>query len=434
MPPRRPVVLSAGLAAVLGLAACSGGGGGQDPAADGGSSGPVTLTMTFWGSEDRATRYTEALDLFESEHPDITVNETFAAWADYWPARATEAAGRALPDVIQSDVSYLQEYGGQGSFLDLAPYLEDGTIDLEGWDEKLVEAGTVDGRQVGIPTSTNTLAIFLNPDVAAAAGVPLPTGDLTWDDLHAFITEVSASGATTAEGQPLYGGPDTGANFEYFTLWMVQNGDGPFAEDGSPLFDEADIVEFLERTADLRASGSVFPAARATALAPKTGFGANEQAADFTWDNFLAQHTNDSGKTNLEMMPVPVADDGERHMFWKPSMLLSAGGNTEHPAEAAVLIDFLLTDPRVGEIFGTSKGVPADPEQRDAVVTEEGSIDAKVLAYEEAVADEVTADTPVYPEGIGTLTQTWTKLAEELNYGNITPEDFAAQFFAELQL
>lgn len=57
------------------------------------------------------------------------------------------------------------------------------------------------------------------------------------------------------------------------------------------------------------------------------------------------------------MLPIPSGENGPAQ-FWKPSMLLSASAKTEQPEAAAALIDFLINEPEVGAIFGTSKGVP----------------------------------------------------------------------------
>ena len=114
------------------------------------------------------------------------------------------------------------------------------------------------------------------------------------------------------------------------------------------------------------------------------------------------------------MAQIPSIEPGEKALFFKPSMLLSSGANTEYPEQAATLINFLLTDPEVGTIFGTSKGVPADADQRAAVDTTEGSVDAQVIAYEEKVAEQVTESTPIPVKGFGTIEAKWRTLAEEL--------------------
>ena len=81
-------------AAALTLASCAGDGGGSveyDPDAD------VTLTFAFWGNDDRAERYNQLIEAFQTDQPNITVNTTFTDFPSYWEKRQTEVAGGGLP-------------------------------------------------------------------------------------------------------------------------------------------------------------------------------------------------------------------------------------------------------------------------------------------------------------------------------------------------
>lgn len=437
---KRTLWKTAAVAAVaaLALTACSSGGSGStEPTASstGPDTSPVTLNFTWWGNDDRADRYNQALALFKEKYPYITVQTSFAAFPDYWTARSTEAAGRSLPDVMQFDLSYLREFNQNGQLLDLQQYVDNGTIDLSGFDETLTKAGVLDDKMIGIPTSTNTFAMFQNPNVIEQTGATFPDeAEYTWDEYNDFIKDVSSAGEKTPDGYGLYGAVDYTGTFWFFIQWLLQEGKTPFKDDGTFGFEEKDIVKFLDLTADLRKDKLVYPTDRNIALAPKGGFTVNETASEMSWDNFLAGYVADSGTQNLSMAQIPSVKPGEKHLFFKPSMLLSSGANTKHPEQAALLINFLLTDPEVGKIFGTSKGVPADADQRAAVDTTEGSVDAQVIAYEEKIADQVTESTPIPVKGFGTIEAKWKTLAEDLGYGNITPEDFASQWFAEAEM
>ncbi|GIG27843.1 ABC transporter substrate-binding protein [Cellulomonas marina] len=430
----RAGVAAAGL--VLALAACGGtsSADGSSPSAGGAgegatSAGPVTLDLVWWGNDDRAARYEEAVALFEEQHPDITVNTSFAAFSDYWTARSTESAARALPDVMQIDSTYLRQYVATGQLLDLTDLLGD-EIDTSGLQDTLLTEATLDGRTYAMPTATNMLAMFVNEDVLARTGVAAPPEGYTWEDLNAFIADVRASGATTDEGAALYGSADYTATFWFFLQWLVQQGVTPFTEDGGIGFDEDDVVEFLSLTDDLRADGALFPTERTVALAPLGGFTVNEVASEMSWDNFLAGYVADSGTENISMLPMPSGEDGPA--LFSRTFMMAAGANTEHPQEVAELLDFFLNEPEVGRIFGTSKGVPATAAQRDAM--ELAGVDAKVVAYEEQVADLVTEPAPLPVEGFGTLEAKWKSLGEELGYGSLTPEQFATKWFAEAEL
>ena len=427
---RRHFLRATGVAAAVALAlsACAGASGsesGSHAGASGPETGPVTITMTWWGNDDRAGRYKQALALFNKKYPNITVQTSFADYPSYWNARATEAAGRALPDVMQLDLPYLREYAANGHLLDLSGYVGDHTIDLSGFDKSLVGSGKIDGKQVAVPVGTNTLALLYNPNVPAQTGINPPAENYTWKDYNTLLAAVIDAGQKKADGHAIFGGVDyVQTTLWLFEQWFLQEGKTPFRDDGSFGFTQKDMKQFLNLTADLRKNDTLYPVERNVQLVPLSGFKVNESAADLTWDVLLAGYVADSGTANLTMMPIPSGSDGKKHMFFKPSMLLSAGANTKHPQAAAELIDFLLTDPEVGAIFGTSRGVPADKGQRDAMKVEKGSVDATVVAYEKAVSGYVTEPVPVRIKGFSSLEATYIRLGQDLAYGKITVDEF----------
>ena len=430
-------IAATGAALALALSACSGGGSSEDPTTGGGETGggatvdpneEITLNVTWWGNPDRADRYYQAIALFNEEYPNITIQPNFSAWPEYWTARATEAAGSSLPDVMQMDLAYISQFGTRGQLLDLSPYIG-GELDVSGMPEALLASGQIDGQTLGVATSTNTLALFYNPAVISQLGVDAPTADMTWEDYNAFLAEAAEAGAGL--DPILFGSADYTGVFWMFIQHMVQEGNEVFTPEGEIAFTEDDVREWLNQTSELRASAGLFPTDRAVQIAPLTGYTVNETATEFSWDNFLAGFLADSGAENIDMLPVPLGSDGERSMFQKPSMLLSGAANTEHPEAVAAFISFNMNNPEVGAIFGTSRGVPSTESARSNLAAE--GTDAEVIAYEDDHADDITASVPTLPEGFGTIEATWLRLAEELGYGTITVDEFVDQWFSEAQ-
>lgn len=418
---------AAAVAVALTLTACGGGAETTEPgsAEKVSTDEDITISLAWWGDDDRAAKYEKAVDLFEKAHPNITVQTQFQAWDDYWTARATEAAGGALPDVIQMDLSYLRQYGATGQLLDL-----DGqtgvNLNLDGIDDSLLASGQIDEGQYGVPTSTNTLATFYNADVLKQIGVePLAEG-YTWDDYTAWIEKVSEAGK--GEKPAIYGSGDYTGTFWFFLQWLIQQGVEPFTADGQLNFDETQMTEWLNQGQELRDSGAFFPIKRAKQLEPLSGFTKSEVAGESSWDNFLASYVAETGD-EIKMLPMPSGENGPQQ-FYKPSMLLSASAQSEQPEAAAALIDFLINDPEVGTIFGTSKGVPAVQAQIDAMDVEPGSVDEQVVQFEEDVADVVTESAPVPVEGFGEIEAEFKRLSEELQYGSLSVDEFVTQWFS----
>lgn len=394
--------------------------GGTEPAQD------VTLTLAWWGNDDRAQKYQESLKLFEAKYPNIKVQTSFTSFDDFWTARNTEAASGSLPDVMQMDRSFVRHYAQTGQLLDLNTQIG-GALDISAIDPSLLGTGQLGGKQYGIPTASNTLALFVNKDVTDKYGVEIPDEDYTWQDYNDFALELSKAGA--AQTPTVYGGGDYTGTFWLFIQWLIQQDIEPFTDDGQILFTPEHMLEFINLAAPLRPD-YVPTQERIIQLYPKGPFTALESASEFTWDNFLAGYVADTGADNFVMLPIPTGADGEKGQF-SNSFLISASAHTEHPEEAATLIDFMINEPEVGRIFGTSKGVPATAAQREAMILEEGSIDAQVVAYEERVAKFVTKSAPMPIQGFGSIEAEYKRLAEEFGFGLFDAEEFVRLWFAD---
>ncbi|GAB7192698.1 extracellular solute-binding protein [Kineococcus sp. NUM-3379] len=422
----RPLLAAAAIfcAASLGLTACGGGEAGE---ASGGTSekpsGPVEITYTWWGSQDRADRMQKAIAAFEKANPDIKVKPNFTDYEGYWQKRSTEAAGGGLPDVMQFDFSYLRQYADRGALLDLGEV--EGGVDLSGIDESLLPAGQIDEGTFGVPIGTNALAMYYNPEIVTQLGVEAPKEGMTWEEYNAWIKEASAKGAGNVWGAGDYSGV-----LWLFDMKLRQEGKALLDEEGKLAIEKADLKKWLESTAELRQAKAVVPADRVTQIAPLSVFGAKLTATEMSWDNFLAGYLKDSGAAKIEMLTPPTTG-GEKGLFVKPSMLYAVGANTENPEAAAEFVDFMTNDAEVGKIFGTSRGVPASKTQRDAVAAE--GPDAQVLAYEEAIAADLDESPAPLPAGFGSLEKELLRLAEEINYGRLTVDQAVEEWFTEAE-
>ncbi|MFC8191610.1 ABC transporter substrate-binding protein [Cellulomonas sp. NPDC057328] len=410
-------------AAVLALtAACTGG---STEASD---DGATVLRFTWWGDTSRADRYEEAVALFEDEYPGVDVRTGFASWGDYWTARSTEAAAGGLPDVLQMDLAYLTEYASTGRIAPLDEHLGE-AIDVDALPEQLLPAAQVEGETFAIPTSTNTLALQLNTALLGELGVPAPEGDLTWDEYDALLASVAAAGA--GREPAVHGSVDYTQIFWLFQVWLGQQGKAMF-EDGGFGFTREDLAAWWGRSPALHASDAFLPPERLAQLEGVDALGIGEAAADISWDNFLVRYSEGSASPQLVLLPPPADDPQESGLFLKPSLMLSVGASSAHPEEAAALIDFLTNDPRVGEIFGMSRGVPASTTALDGV--EPTGLDAQILEYERALEPRLTSSPPPPVAGFGTLEAAFTTIGQELGYGNLSVEDAVDEWFAEADL
>ena len=409
-----------GTASAAALAAC--GNGGSSSGQTGSAEKPVTINYTWWGNDDRAERTRKAIALFESKNPDIKVNGNFTDFAGYWQKRATEAAGGGLPDVMQWDLSYLRDYGQRNQLLDLSTV----KINTEAFEKSLLPSGQIKGKTYGIPTSTNAFAVYYDPAKLASLGIAEPTGKWTWSEFQAFLKEVGDKGNGT-----LYGSTDFTGVWWQFNIWLRQKNIQAFTSDGKLGFSKDDLKTWWNLNSKLRGTQALVPEDRVTQLKPKSPFGSNVSAAEVTWDNFMAGYLADSGAKQLKLVPVPSDDPNNLGLFLKPSMLMVASAKTKFKDAAARFIDFMVNDPEVGQIFKTSRGVPASKTQRDGT-TFDGA-DKLVVDYEKSI-EQYLKDAPEPPiVGFGTLEASFGRIASDLNYGKLTVDGAVDAWFKEAE-
>lgn len=409
--------VAAGTVSAAALAACGA------PASQTGSAGnPVTITYTWWGNDDRAERTRKAIALFEKKNPDVKVNGNFTEFAGYWQKRATEAAGGGLPDVMQWDLSYLRDYAQRNQLLDLGTV----KINTDAFDTTLLPSGQIRGKTYGIPVSTNAFAVYYDPAKLKEIGVAEPAGTWTYAEYKAWLTKIGQAG-----GGKYFGGSDFTGIWWQFNIWLRQKGIDAFTGDGKLGFSRDDLRTWLNMNSDLRGTNAVVPADRSAQLKPKSPFGGNATVSENTWDNFMAGYLKDTGAKELKLVPIPSDDPDNLGLFLKPSMLMVASAKTKYKDAAARFIDFMVNDPEVGDIFKTSRGVPASKTQRDGT-TFEGT-DKAVVDYETSIG-KYLKDAPEPPiVGFGTLEAAFLRVNEDLNYGKVTVEGAVDQWFKEAE-
>ena len=415
--------------AMIVLSGCAGGSEAPEPAATYDPDEKVTLDFAFWGNDVRADLYNQAIEAFNEEYPNITVNAQFLAFPEFWEKRQTEAAGGNLPDVMQFDYSYLRQYSDNNLLLDLDPYLGN-IIDTEPLPQNILDIGVVNDVTTAIPISTNAWGFYQNPTLLEQVGVE-PFDGGSWEDYADWMGEVT----DTAKGKGLevWGGTDYTGRIQNFEIQLRAEGKNLFNEDGTPGFDEERLAEFWKSGQPLR-DGIAIPQQRIEEISPLGPFDAAKTTAEATWDNFGAGYLANLGEgyTELLLDAPPVAEEGAKDLYLKPSMLHTISANTDHPEAAATLVNFLINSPEVGEIFGTNRGLPASETQLEGAQLD--GLSAQIAEYEASIKDRLGDAPPVPIVGYGTLEEKFRLLGVDLGLGVTTPEEAAAEFFGEMDV
>lgn len=245
---RRPIaLLSAALLTLPAvLAGCGGGGGGG-----GDAGGPTEITVWHGYTDAQADAITAQAKEWNTAHPKATVKLVFNGGNDF--ALEKTVAGFTAGNF--PDVSY--QYGSSLAQLARQPKLVDLTERVKApdakWDDFFPaerEAGTVDGKVVGVPALVDNLALVYNKALFQAAGIPEPTADWSWEDFRAAAKQLTNPATKTFGWAYVNDGSEDTVWRWLAMLW--QAGGSLLSEDGrKPAFDSAAGKAALQQLQDL---------------------------------------------------------------------------------------------------------------------------------------------------------------------------------------
>ncbi|MER5604031.1 sugar ABC transporter substrate-binding protein [Streptomyces sp. NPDC002265] len=414
---RRTILKAAGASmATLGLAATTGCGGDGGTSAD----GTVTIRYSWWGADERAKRINQSIALFEKKYPKIKVKTDFQDYASFWEKFQTQAAGGNPPDVFQNAVGFLRKYDKRGILMDLKSQIDAGNLSLDHFRAGVTKVGEVDGKQLGIPVGSNTMALVVDKKVLAKAGVD-PQSGWTWDEYFKALKTIHDR--TKVPGDTGYFGI-----MYLYDLYLRQNGKAFFDKDGLG-FEQADLTEWWTDGYNRVKAGIITSPKIVAQDAPKSSLSAGHAACEFTWDNFTVRYSAE-GTSEYGLAPIPTMD-GKNTGQYLASLMLSASARTQHPKEVARFIDFMVHDPEVGRIMGYDRGVLATTDQFDAYKPTD-AVGKEIAQYEQdtAAAGVLGAITP-HPSGADTVEAAFLRISGDMAQGKTKVSDAVKQFFSE---
>ena len=353
------------------LAACGGNGGAASSTASsaaeavsvaGLSSDPVTLTMSWWGGESRHNAYQEALKAFSAEHTTITVNPTFAAWSGWEDTMSTKFAGGVAEDVCQINWNWLYNYSGNGqTFLDLNSVTD--YLDMSQWDDAKLGACNVANAQQCVPISMTGRIFYWNMTTFNKAGITeVPS---TEDDL--FAAGKAFQEKLGDDYYPLHLGAYDRMILMVFYLESKYGKDWADPVTSTLNYTEDEIAEgidFIKSLVDghvMMNLKTYYSANSDTATHQSNEWITGKIAGIFEWDSAATKYSSALDDDNKDGFTVgeEIKFGDYNGGFSKVSMGLAITKTCEHPAEAAMLINFLLNEKEGAEIMGSECGLPA---------------------------------------------------------------------------
>ncbi|WP_339315589.1 extracellular solute-binding protein [Paenibacillus sp. FSL R10-2734] len=386
------------------------------------SAEPVTLRIAWWGGDTRHSYTQQVIDMYEAKYPNVTIEPEYASFDDYWKKLAPQAAANRLPDIVQMDISYINQYGSNGQLEDMKPYLNS-QIQIGDVNENVLSTGVINEKQFGIPLGVNVLGFQYDPELLKKAGVDSIPDNWTWDQYKEIAMKGKSAG--------LYMDSSMAADV-FFNYYLRTKGLALYNNDGSALGyeDDALFTDFFGMLSGLIKDGAVPSQDKLSQnkgvieesdIVKGTGIGI------WQWSNqYVALQIAVNRSMALAQMPGP---DMSKGLYMQPSMYWSITSNSKVKEEAAKFVDFWINDPEANNLIKGERGVPISSKIKESVSSQLSDSGKQVFKF---VADMEPTTSPMSPPvGSPEVVALLTDLAEQMNFGKIEPAAAATQFRKE---
>ena len=430
-PGRWRIAAALGLGLILAAAGCATSGPPAEPPVEVApiETGPVEITVFWWGGDARAQLTHQVLELYTQKHPNVTFKETWQANAGYIDKLNTNLAAGSAADIFQLDDNMLGGVAARNQTLDLTNYIKAKRIDVSKLGTSLVDYGKVDGKQAAVPLAENTPGMVYNKSLVQRLGVEEPQIGWSWEKLISWATDVSAK-----SNYSVYGTMDPSADYKAFWVWLRQQGKDFY--DGSKLgFTEQDLTKWFDLWKNARAAKAAPPAdvihvanaGDVTKQLVVTG----QAATSFMWSNQMPELAKNT-KDTLGVVSYPGDPKGQ----WARAALYFAGyANTKHPGVVVDVMNFFINDPDAGKILGTERGLPANTDIRTSVSAALTDANMKATVdFENAITPKFGPAPNVPPNGAAAVRQLLIQEAEKVQFGQMDSAAAAKEFVEQAAL
>ncbi len=349
---------------------------------DDGSYDECELTISWWGGDDRHEAMLAALAAFEEAYPGIKVVDgaSYAAWDGWETKMSTQFMSGTECDVNLANWNWLTQYDTDGTvFADLNDYSN--IVDTTSVESKYLELCTFDDTLKAVPTALTGRIFYWDKTTFDEVGCDIPT---SYADL------LAAGEAFEAYGEDYY--PLSLGEYDRMIL-MVYYLESVYGKDwvvdGTLNYSTEEIaegLEFIQKLEDSHVIPSIQKLAGdgADSLDKNPNWIDGHYAGIFEWDSSASKFS-----TAAEGREIVVGDyfkdfGDYQGGYSKVATCWTMKASTEHPKEAAMLINFLLNDE--SKLLGSAFGSPSSATAREAAV-EAGTLDSMVAEANGKVID-----------------------------------------------
>ncbi|MDB5585742.1 MAG: carbohydrate transporter substrate-binding protein [Devosia sp.] len=399
----------------------------------------IDMRIAWWGSDDRHQKTLKIIDLFEAEHPGLTMESQYGGLIGYQDKLSTEFAGGNAPDIMQVSDSR-ESLIKSGRLLELDDYIKSGELNLSDANTSVLETLKVDGKLYSIPWGLASGCYFIDTKVFADSRVEEPGLDWNWDG---FAEKAKAIAAATPDG--VYGAADIWApagtrSFYPFEFFLRGRGKTAYTPEGKLNFTADELTEWFTFWDELRKAG-VVPPAEITAL--ETGFETSPivtgRAAMYPINSSIASSLQALAPNPLKVLSFPsgvgsTALSGDKYgAFINSSMQVYVNAASEHKDVAIQFLNFVTNSPDAAKIHLMARGVPLSSKIAALVSPDVSPIERSMVDMIQYVQEHAVPEVVSWPVQGGQIQDLMQRSHQEIAFGQSDIAGTVSKFFDEAE-
>jgi len=309
------------------------------------------ISFSWWGNDSRHDYTLAAIKDFEELYPDIRVKCNYAEWAGYQTRYNAQMVSKTEADVMQINYAWLNEYSIDGSgYYDLDLLGEH--IEFSNYSSEDLLYGYQNGVLNAIPIALNTETIYINKTIYDEYNLDIPK---TWDDFYKAANKMNGKCYPLSMSKKpafflivSYIGELTGKEF------MDKN--------GKIFYTRTEIKQMIEFYKEL-IDKNVIPKVEHY---DKLNISNGNYAGTVAWISDAKSYCSGAQKNGYEMIVADYITINGKLSNWysKPATMYAVSKHTEHPKEAALLLNYLVNSEQMAEHQKIEKGIPLNKAAR----------------------------------------------------------------------
>lgn len=311
--------------------------------------------IQWWEPEMPAGALRGIMDDFEAKNPGIKVTLVSGPYSSTRDQIVVGAASGTLSDVVGLDGAWVNGLSKQGAIASLDELMDNAKYDRS----QITDIVKVDGKSVMFPLASFVYPVFINLDLAKAAGVDtMPTTRSEFAEAAKKMTDASKN----QYGWVLPLSLQSPGGIQNDVMSWVWASGASMMKDGKPDLENDAVVGTLEYIESLNKAGVISPGIFAKKEQDKVEEFVNGRVGmmvDSLAHVNLIRERNPNLKFGISALPAVDGYTGKRGMPYA-SWGIGVSEGSKHKEEAWKLVEFLMSPEVNGRLVSIANAFPGN--------------------------------------------------------------------------